>query len=153
MSKITYFSLPLCMNSRKFVRFAWSGNLYEFLCLYFGLQPAPRMFLKLLKVSIAPLRRLNIHLVMGRTLEEILMSRDTLIFLLQHLGFAINLKKKKKTVLKSRALRIRNLYIFSRAPNNIFAYTFVQLIFRVPQIVIRARQYGNVYLAVHLLKR
>ena len=30
---------------------------------------------------------------MGRTLEEILMSRDTLIFLLQHLGFVINLKE------------------------------------------------------------
>ena len=32
-------------------------------------------------------------LMMGRTLEEILMSRTTLIFLLQHLGFDINLKK------------------------------------------------------------
>ena len=30
---------------------------------------------------------------MGRTLEEILMSRYLLIFLLQHLGFVINLKK------------------------------------------------------------
>ena len=30
---------------------------------------------------------------MGMTLPEILMARDTLIFLLQHLGFAINLKK------------------------------------------------------------
>ena len=99
--KDAYFSVPLCMSSRKFVRFAWSGNLYEFLCLCFGLGPAPRIFSKLLKVPIALLRRLNIRLViylddillMGRTLEEILMSRDTLIFLLQHLGFVINLKK------------------------------------------------------------
>ena len=76
------------------------GNLYEFLCLCFGLGPAPRIFPKLLKVPIALLRRLNICLViyldgivlMGRT-EEILMSRNTLIFLLQHLGFVINLKK------------------------------------------------------------
>ena len=30
---------------------------------------------------------------MGRTLQEILIARDTLIFLLQHLGFVINLKK------------------------------------------------------------
>ena len=35
---------------------------------------------------------------MRRTLEEVLMSRDTLIFLLQHLGFVINLKK---SVMKS----------------------------------------------------
>ena len=87
-------------NVHPFVRFAWSGNLYEFLCLCFGLGPAPRIFSKLLKVPIALQRWLNICLViyldvillMGRT-EEILMRRDTLIFLLPHLGFVINLKK------------------------------------------------------------
>ena len=31
-------------NVHPFVRFAWSGNLYEFLCLCFGLGPAPRIF-------------------------------------------------------------------------------------------------------------
>ena len=89
------------MCSKKFVRFVWSGNLYEFLRLYFGFGPASRLFSKLFKVPIALLRRLNIGLVIyledilltGRTVEEILMSRDTLIFLLQHLGFVINLKK------------------------------------------------------------
>ena len=66
-----------------------------------GLRPAPRIFTKLLKVPIALLRRVNIRIIiylddmllMGRTLPEILMARDTLIFLLQHLGFVINLKK------------------------------------------------------------
>ena len=32
-------------------------------------------------------------LLMGRTLPDILMARDRLIFLLQHLGFMIYLKK------------------------------------------------------------
>ena len=32
-------------------------------------------------------------LLTGRTLPEIFMARETLIFLLQHLGFVINLKK------------------------------------------------------------
>ena len=99
--KDVYFSGQLCLSSRKFGRFAWSGHLYEFLCLCFGLGLAPRIFSKLLKVPIALLRRLNIRLMiyldgillMGRTLEEILMSRDTLTFLFQHLGFVINLKK------------------------------------------------------------
>ena len=88
--KDVYFSVPLCMRSRNFVRFACSGSLYEFLCLSSGLGPAPRIFSKLLKVPIALLRWLNIRLVIyledilliGRTLEEILMSRNTLIFLL-----------------------------------------------------------------------
>ena len=34
-------------------------------------------------------------LIMATSLEEILMSRDTVIFLLQHLGFLINLQKSK----------------------------------------------------------
>ena len=71
------------------------GNLYQFLCLCFGLGLAQRIFSKLLKVPIALLRRLNIRLMvclddillMGRTLEEILTSRDTLIFLFKHLSF------------------------------------------------------------------
>ena len=32
-------------------------------------------------------------LIMGQTMEELLMSRDTVIFLLQLLGFALNLEK------------------------------------------------------------
>ena len=58
--KETYFTVPLNKNSQKFVRFQWSGNLYEFHCLCSGLGPAPRIFTKLLKVPIALLRRVSI---------------------------------------------------------------------------------------------
>ena len=44
--KEAYFSVSLNKNSQKFVRFQWSGNLYQFLCLCFGLGPAPRIFEK-----------------------------------------------------------------------------------------------------------
>ena len=99
--KEAYFSVPLNKNSQKFVRFQKSGNIYEFLCFSFGLGPAPRIFTKLLKVPIAFLRRVNIRIIiylddmllMGRTLSKILMARHTLTFLLQYLGFVINLKK------------------------------------------------------------
>ena len=68
---------------------------------FFGLGPAQRYFTKLFNVWIALLRRVNIRIIiylddmllMGRTLPEIIMARDILIFLLQHLGFVINLKK------------------------------------------------------------
>ena len=74
---------------------SWSGNLCEFLYLCFGLGPAPRIFTKLLKIPLSVLRRINIRigiylddmLIMDQTTEEILMSRDTINFLLQHLGF------------------------------------------------------------------
>ena len=99
--KDAYFSVALNESSRKLIRFKWGGNLYEFLCLCFGLGPAPRIFTKLLKIPIAILRRLNIRviiyldvmLIMGHSIDQARMGRDTVVFLLQHLGFVINLKK------------------------------------------------------------
>ena len=35
--KDAYFSVPIHKSSRKYLRFLWEGNLYEFLCLCFGL--------------------------------------------------------------------------------------------------------------------
>ena len=98
--KSCIFFSSLGKNSRPFVRFSWSGNSYELLCFCFGLGPAPRIFTKLLKVPMTILRRINIKitiylddmLLIGYSLEEILMSRNTVIFLLQHLGFVINWK-------------------------------------------------------------
>ena len=103
--KDAYFSVPLEKNSRQFVRFRWSGNLYELLCLCFGLGPALRIFTKLLKVSMTILCRINIKIItylddmllIGHSLEEILMNRDIVVFLLQHLGFVINWKKSVLT--------------------------------------------------------
>ena len=66
----------------------------------FSLGPAPKVFHKLLKITNALLSQINICLIlylddmllMGRILQEIMTSRDTLIFLLQNLGFVISLK-------------------------------------------------------------
>ena len=104
--KDAYFSVPFEKNSKQFVHFRWSGNMYEFLCLYFGLGPAPRIFTKLLKVPI--LRKVNIKIIIylddmlliGFSLEEKFMSRDTVIFLLQHLRFSINWKKSVLTLVQ-----------------------------------------------------
>ena len=103
--KDAYYCVPLQKNSRKYVRFRWSGNLCKFPCLCFGLVPAPRIFTKLLKIPIAILRRIIIKtviyldgmLLMGHSIEEINMCRNTVIFLLQHLGFVINSKKSVLT--------------------------------------------------------
>lgn len=99
--KDAYFSLPLSPKSGKYVRFLWEGIIYQFLCLCFGLGPAPRLFTKLMKIPISILRRINIRLVIflddllifGSSMEEILMARDTVIYLLEGLGFVINYNK------------------------------------------------------------
>ena len=62
----------------------------EFLCLCFGWESAPRIFTKLLKIPISVLRRICIRiviylddmLIMGQMMEEILISTDTVIFLI-----------------------------------------------------------------------
>ena len=92
--KDAYFSVPLDRNSRKFARFQWKGTLYEFMCLCFGLGPAPRVFTKLLKIAISLLRKINIRdiliiylgdmLILSHTIREALMSPDTVIYLLQN---------------------------------------------------------------------
>ena len=67
--------------------------------LWFG--PAPTIFKKLLKIPISALKRLMLKVIiylddllnLGKSMSELFMARDSAIFLLQHLGFVINLKK------------------------------------------------------------
>ena len=98
--KDAYFSVPLHKDSPKLVQFLWAGNLYEFVCPGFGLEPAPRIFKKLLKAAISALRRLIIRviinlddlLILGNNMSKMFTVMDSVIILLQYLGFAINLK-------------------------------------------------------------
>ena len=45
--KDAYFSIPLHPEAQKYVRFQWKENLYQFICLCFGLGSTPRIFSKL----------------------------------------------------------------------------------------------------------
>ena len=102
--KDAYFTVSLDKSCRHLVRFLWEGNLYQLLCLCFGLGPAPRVFTKILTVQTSLLHRLNIRiliylediLLMPQSIERLLVARYTVIFLLQHLGFVINLKMSVK---------------------------------------------------------
>ena len=99
--KDAYFAMSLSVKSRKYVRFQWKGLLYKFCCLFFGLSPPPLVSTKLLKVPISLFRKLSVRIIihldnmllMTSSLEDFLMARHTLIFILQHLGFLINIKK------------------------------------------------------------
>ena len=115
----TYFSVPLHPKSQKFVRVQWKGQLFQFLCLCFGLGPAPKLFTKLLKTPVALLRKLMVRLIkfpnniliMAASIEELTLARDSLIYLLQGLGFVINIKKFSfAALLKLRVSRGRNKF-------------------------------------------
>ena len=102
--KDPYFCVPLHQKHRKYIRFCWEGQLYEFLCLCFDLGPASRIFTKLLKIPRAIVRIINIPIIlyldnmlsMSQTIEGLNTARNTFIFLLQQLGCIINLKKESK---------------------------------------------------------
>ena len=99
--KDAYFSIPIADNHRKFLRFVWNGNLYQYNVLCFGLASAPRVFTKCMKPLITSLRekgyRISIYiddLILMHSDPDVLklQSQDTLE-LLQSLGFAVNLRK------------------------------------------------------------
>ena len=47
--KDEYYSVPIAVGHRKYSRFMWKSELYEFTCLPNGLPCAKRLFIKLMK--------------------------------------------------------------------------------------------------------
>ena len=64
-------------------------------------------------------------LLMGRTLPEILMARDTLVFLLQHLGFLINLKKSVLHLVKQIEFKSPNFPLDTGQHSNHYLSPYV----------------------------
>ena len=105
MSKVdlkeVYFCVPLHRNHQKCLQFKWKRDIYQFLSLCFGLGPTPWISTKLLKILIAVLKWIQISitiflddmLLMSQTINGLEIARDTLILLLQSLGFAIILRR------------------------------------------------------------
>lgn len=99
--KDAYLTVPIIIKDQKFLRFLWRQELYQFQTLPFGLASAPRIFTKLMKPVVGLLRRLGVKLIiylddiliLSRSKEKLVQSRNTTLFLLQMLGFMINWKK------------------------------------------------------------
>ena len=96
--KDAYFSVPMAVETQRFLQFQWNGKTYQFRVLPFGLGPAPRIFTKILKAPIGLLRRLGFRIMIF--LDDLILlhqnpqmlSRQklTALWLLQALGFIIN---------------------------------------------------------------
>ena len=99
--KDAYFVMPIWRNHRKYLRFLWQGSLLEFACLPFGLVAAPRLFTKIMKPVVALLRRAGIRLIiylddlmfMNQSKEGLGLDMATARYLLENLGFVINIEK------------------------------------------------------------
>ena len=89
--KYAYFCIPLNKQSRKYVRFEWGVPCTNsFVCVLDLVQPPVSI---LCKLYVRIIVYFDDFLILGETLEEVILTRDTAIYLIQNLGFVINLKK------------------------------------------------------------
>ena len=96
--KDAYYSVPVARDHRKYLRFLWWGQLYQFTCLPNGLSCCPRKFVKLMKPPMTALQRLG-HIasnyiddliLQGRTYTDCVHNVIDTVSQLDPLGFVIH---------------------------------------------------------------
>ena len=99
--KDAYFSIPIHQSHRKFLRFSWRNQLFQFAALPFGLTSAPRVFTKVLKPVIANMRQRGIRcliyiddlIIVASSKMECNEQAVFAVQLLTDLGFNVNMEK------------------------------------------------------------
>lgn len=101
--KDAYVVVPIHHQSRRFLSFLHQGTVYRYKSLAFGLSVAPRVFSKLMRHAIEPLRKEGIRMVyylddlcfLANTAAEMNRVTKRAISHLQDLGFIINWDKSR----------------------------------------------------------
>lgn len=96
-----YFLVNVNKRHRKYLRFSFNNQLFEFTCLPFGLSSAPYTFSKLMKPIVKFLRSLNIlcvnylddYLIIGESFKKCSKNVSICLKLFQSLGLIINFEK------------------------------------------------------------
>lgn len=105
--KDAYTVVPIHPASRPYLAFQNQGTTYTYRALNFGLNTAPRIFSKLLRYALEPIRREGIRLVyflddicvLDQDKEQLQASANKIMRHLESLGFLVN---KTKSVLTPR---------------------------------------------------
>ena len=96
-----YFSVPIAEDDRRFLRFVWLNELYQFTVMPNGLSSAPRIFTKILKPVYAHLRQQG-HIACGYIDDSFITANSYINCansiacthdLFKSLGFYINYEK------------------------------------------------------------
>ena len=98
-----FYSIPIRKQDRKYFRFIYDGQKYQFTALVMGLATAPRVFTKILKPVFATLRAkghistiyIDDSCLQGQTYQSCLQNIDDTVSLLDSLGLTINTDKSK----------------------------------------------------------
>ncbi|CAM4658873.1 unnamed protein product [Leuciscus chuanchicus] len=99
--KDAYFQIQIASRHRRFLRFAFEGQAYQYTVLPFGLSLAPRVFTMCMDAALAPLRLRGIRvlnylddwLVLARSQSELIEHRTVLLDHLENLGLTVNWAK------------------------------------------------------------
>lgn len=117
-----YYSLAIHEKDRKFLRFSFQGQLYEYMCLPNGLRSGPGIFMKLLKVLSLVLRQSQGMLITGYIDDTLLIADSEEKSRLhtaaaaewfQNLGFMLS--DKKSVVLPMRRIEYLGFLIDAEA--------------------------------------
>ena len=114
-----YYSVPIRMEDRKYLKFYWKGVLYQYTVLPNGLACAPRFFTKILSPLFVKARKLGIQcfpyiddiFVMGDTFEECQRSVRILCEILDDAGFVIH--PEKSSLVPSQKLKFLGFMVDS----------------------------------------
>ena len=101
--KDAYFHIKIFREHRQFLRFQFQGTVYQFRVLCFGPTSAPRVFVKIISVVVAFLRKFNVRLAsylddwlaVNSTKVLLLKDRALVLNLLYRLGFIVNKSKSQ----------------------------------------------------------
>lgn len=97
-----YLHVPIAPSSRKFLRFAFEDHIFQFKSLPFGLNLSPWVFTRIMDAVMSFARRsascqlsnyLDDLMVKGMLRDKLEADRDSLLTLLQSLGFLVNEQK------------------------------------------------------------
>ena len=71
--KYAYYSVPVAVKDRKYLKFEWEGSLFQYTCLLNGLACAPRLFTTILKPVYFHIRSLG-NICMGHIDDSFLLG-------------------------------------------------------------------------------
>lgn len=102
--KDVYVVVPIHPASRQYLSFQNHGQVYQYKTLAFGMSVSPRIFSKLMRYAMEPLRQMGVRLVyylddiclLAQSVEEMNQITHTVLQHLEPLGFLIN---KEKSIL------------------------------------------------------
>ncbi|KAL0155411.1 hypothetical protein M9458_049674, partial [Cirrhinus mrigala] len=105
--KDAYFHVSILPQNRKFLRFAFRGEAYQYRVLPFGLALSPRTFTKCVDAALAPLRLrgirilnyIDVWLILAQSEHMAVQHRDVVLAHMKELGLRLNAKKSVLTAL------------------------------------------------------